>query len=464
MPKHPGTLKEPFWLIESRTVYKDLYIELDALLRGIDRFFNTKNLPIDPEDLTSKNFFHEMIIMRDSILRTLGILEVVLPESKKNAYWFKKFAETKFLSDQKRDSLADKEDDQETPEKWIFALYDSFVNFKGIISDVLKAKKIQYISFKNMGDIIRKEIRENNYFSPFKQRVHREFDIIDNPIISYIVKSIEDRKLKRSISMGMIFLFRQLRFLTCIDITTKRKISISCGLLILVMMRSEIGQILKFLGRETKKDHVKDLGDIFQQLSFSLSIEIKRVYQQELKNILNMKNIRNLRGRIENSHGILRNLIEQSIVKIAEYFDSDISGETIFATFITKFAQSVKLREDIYILHKLLTLFEENMSIKTKRTTALEALKNYMFYFESFTFKLLRYDDYEEFSTFFNNFLVYVKATPFESGNSKSLLDKLHNFRIYLETTLNHINNRTELQNNPLDVDRTKQLLMQYIQ
>lgn len=36
------------------------------------------------------------------------------------------------------------------------------------------------------------------------------------------------------------------------------------------------------------------------------------------------------------------------------------------------------------------------------RVKVFESLKSYMLYFESFTFRLLRYDDYEEFILFFN--------------------------------------------------------------
>ncbi|MEE9523654.1 MAG: hypothetical protein V3V59_02770 [Thermodesulfovibrionales bacterium] len=464
MAKSSKEFNEPFWLIESKDLYKDLYIELDAILKGIDRFFNTENLLFDTDNLPEINFYNELIILRDSILRVLSILEVVLPESKKNAFWFKKFAETKLYSEQKRDYLIKEIDDPLNPERFVFSLYDSFINFKNLIVDILKGKKINYLSFKNIGDIIRKEIRNNDYFNPFRLRIHPEFDIITNHEIGNIVKSIGDRKMKRSISTSFIVMFRTLRYLDCIDTTTKRKISISCGLLLLSMIRSDIRQTIKFFKRELKKDHLKEFHETLQQLSFSLSIEQKRVYNQELRNILQLKNIRNLRGRIENSHGILKNLIEQSIVQVAECFDSSIKGESIFSTFITKMGQSMKLREDIYILFKLLTLFEENLSIDTKRNSALDSLKNYMLYFESFTFKLLRYDDYEEFSKFFTEFLSNTKVTPFSSSNSMKLTDSVHNFKIYLETTLNHINNRTELQDHPIDVDRARQLLTQYIQ
>ena len=86
MAKSSNKFREPFWLVESKDLYKDLYIELDAILKGIDRFFNTENLLFDTDNLPEKNFYNELVILRDSILRVLGILEVVLPESKKNAF------------------------------------------------------------------------------------------------------------------------------------------------------------------------------------------------------------------------------------------------------------------------------------------------------------------------------------------------------------------------------------------
>ncbi len=456
------TTEEESWLSESKKNYRELYIELDAVLRGIDRFFNTENLPIESEDISNKNFYNELIIIRDAILRTLSILEVVLPEHKKNAFWFNKFAATKFLSDQKRDYIKEKEAVKNSPGRCIFILYDSFINFKNIIADILKSKKISYLSFQNMGDIIRKEIRGNRYFNPFKFNINPEFDTIENRNISNLVKNTGDKKTRRSISMSFIFLFRQLRYISCIDVATRRNISLSCGLIILTLIRSEIRQSIKFFQLELGKKHSREIEDLFQPLIFQLSMELKRVYNQELRNILEMKNIRNIRGRIENSYGILKNLFEQAIVQIAEYYDPTISGENIFIAFMTRFGQSMKLREDIYILHKLLTLFEENINIALKSFSMLESLKNYMLYFESFTFKLLRYDDYEEFSKFFNDFFTDTKDISFPLDNTK-LAGKVHNFIIFLETTLNHINNRSELQSKPLDMERAGQLLRQYI-
>jgi hypothetical protein len=94
----------------------NLFSELDVLLRGLDRYFNPENLTFS-ESVAVKNFYEELVTARDTILRVLGILEVVIPESKKNAYWFQKYAETKYLPASKIDEFRKGLYRQDTPEK-----------------------------------------------------------------------------------------------------------------------------------------------------------------------------------------------------------------------------------------------------------------------------------------------------------------------------------------------------------
>ncbi len=163
--------KEPKdWISVSKETRRELFSELDVLLRAVDRFFIIENLPSAKENLSESNFFDELSAVRDLILRTLSILEVIIPESKKNSYWFQKFAETKFLTDRNRDIFREELYKQDTPEKAIFLLYDSFVNLKGLVTDLLKSGDITYLSYMNIGQVLSKEIRENNYFNPFKKR------------------------------------------------------------------------------------------------------------------------------------------------------------------------------------------------------------------------------------------------------------------------------------------------------
>ena len=117
----------------------------------------------------------------------------------------------------------------------------------------------------------------------------------------------------------------------------------------------------------------------------------------------------------------------------------------------------MKLREDIYVLHKFLTLLEEQTVSPDDRADIFKSLKNFMFYFESFTFKLLRYDDYDEFASFFHD-LFSLKQFDFDK-----IQERIHNFNIFLETTLRHLSNRAEFTGKPLNTERAEKLFQQYL-
>jgi uridine kinase len=43
-------------------------------------------------------------------------------------------------------------------------------------------------------------------------------------------------------------------------------------------------------------------------------------------------------------------------------------------------------------------------------------------------------------------------------------MEKIHNFRIFLETTLRQIANRTELRDKPVDMKRVDKIINQYLE
>ncbi|MBI5639644.1 MAG: hypothetical protein HZA17_04380 [Nitrospirae bacterium] len=450
------------WVSASLNNNELLFSELDVLLRALDRFFNLENLTISSEDLTSKNFYDELITARDSILRVLGILEVVIPESRKNAYWFQKFAETKLLSTRKRDDFRENLYKQDTPEKGLYLLYDSFINLKGVISDLIRTGNISYMGFMNIGHMISKEIRENRFFNPFCKDLNPQFDYISNADISGIVRSLKQKEVKKYVSIIYIYLFRFIRFMSFIDIATSRSGSLNSSLIILILLRAEIRMFQGYIEKVMKKIRDPELEMLLKSIAYQFSMENRRVYLQELRDIHRKKASPHFRGKIENSHGILKNLTEQSIVQLTHFFKPDIKGEEIFSSFVTRFQQSLRLREDIFVLLKLIELLSGKAGSPQERLRVFESIKNYMLYFESFTFRLLRYDDYEEFVHFFSG-MNAVKQDTITGAGFQKVMERVIHFKIYLETTLRHIANRAELRETELNAERVEDLLRQYI-
>lgn len=450
------------WVGDSKKANHRLFSELDVLLRALDRFFNIDDLISAGDDVTNRNFYEELVTVRDTILRVLGVLEVVVPENKKNAYWFQKFAETKLLSAQGRDDFREDLYRQDTPEKGLYLLYDSFINLKGVISDLIRTGTISYMGFMNIGHMIGKEIRENIYFSPFRKNLNPEFDTITSPKISGIVRSIGQKEVRKHLSVIYIYLFRIIRYMGFIDIETQRPISLNVSLIILILLKSEIAAFQGYVEKALKKIDDPELEGLLMAVSYQFSMENRRVYLQELRDIQRKKASPHFRGKIENCHGILRNLTEQTVVQLAQHFRPDIEGEEIFASFVTKIQQSIRLREDIVVLHRFIAMIREKAANPGERLKVFESMRGYMLYFESFTFRLLRHDDYEEFIMFFNE-IHSARRDVIMGPGFKKLLDMIRHFDVYLETTLRHISNRPELGDKVIDMGRVESLIGQYM-
>lgn len=452
-------ISELNWLSQSKKKYPETFSELNTLLKSIDRFFNIDNLPISKDDLTNRNFFHELVAVREVVLRIISLLEAVIPEGKRNAYWFQKFAQTKFLSDKKRDALRDELYRQDTPEKSLLLLYDSFVNIKGLVSDIMKTEHIPFLTFSNIGQLIGKEIGENVFFNPFKRDIDPDLDVIENKEVSRVVRSIADKGIKKIVSLMLVHLFKLLRYLKSVD-CSQRFGSLGAALVVLILIRSEIEGLRTYM---KKTDSVKDndLSMLFKSISYQFAMESKRVYNQELKEVFRDRSVSHLKARIENGHGILKNLIEQSVIQIVQFFSPSIKGEEVFENFITRLEQSLKLREDVILLHRFLKLFEDSKSFK-ERQRVFDAMINYMFYFQSFTFRLLRYEDYEQFSIFFDKILSI--GQELKDKNIQGLLEEIHKFRIFVETCIRQISNRSELLNTQPDMEKIERSLRQYLQ
>ncbi|GBE02699.1 hypothetical protein BMS3Bbin06_00458 [bacterium BMS3Bbin06] len=450
------------WVLTAKKQKKEFFSELDVLLRALDRFFNPDNLPISESRYTGRNFYNEMLAVRDVILRILSILENVIPENKKNAFWFQKFAEQKFLTDRKRDRFRENLYQQDSPEKSVFFLYDSFINLKVLIHDLLVSEKISYNAYRNFGELIVREIRENKLFDPFRKDIDPEYDSIDNRDISAVVRSIKDRNSRRIASGIFLYLFRFLRYLSHMEVTSHLSVSLNCSYLILVLLRSETRELKGYLDEIISASRSKSLSNVLESISFQFSMEIKRVYEQELWDILTLGTSSQIRGRIENSYGILFNTTEQCIVQLARHFSTGLEGEKIFPSFETKLEQSLKLREDIFVLYRLFRIFEENFEDQERRATLFASIRGYMLYFESFTFRLLRYEDYEDFARFFDGFLDIAPDYLYDDKADK-ILQKCNRFSIFLKTTLNLVSQRSELVKRPLDKARAEETLRQFL-
>jgi len=448
------------WVASSKEKNKDAFSELDVLLRALNRFFDVENLPFSKGEVTSKNFVNELTTARDVILGVLGLLEAVIPESRRKIYWFQKFAVAQYLPNKRRDAFHEELLSQDTAEKSLLLLYDSFINLRGIVTDILRTEHIPYLTFANIGETAGKNIRENAYFNPFRKDLNPDFDVIENREVSGVVRSIREKELKKYVSVLLLYLFKFLRYLRFSDKANKLGL-LNVSLLIILLLRSEIPLFMAHTGNRSGRFSDGRLEALGESILYQFSIESRRVFEQELKEPFSGVSLKHLKGKLENSHGILRNLTEQSIIQIVHLFKPEISGSEIFESFVTNLEQSLRLREDTLILHRFLLLIENEKS-EEGRLEVFGGMKNFMLYFQSFTFRLLRHDDYEAFSSFFEKALTFADR-DISGKNAAKFMDRIRSFKIFLETCLRQLSNRSELLDRPVEMERIEASLRQYL-
>jgi len=182
------------------------------------------------------------------------------------------------------------------------------------------------------------------------------------------------------------------------------------------------------------------LHEIYDSLVYSLPFEMKKVISTELVDISVARQPDIVRARVENSHGILKDCFQQSLVQLAQVFDPLVQGRDIFEDFTAKFEQSVELREQLARLVHVVREFQ------AKRDDAAAAdMKEAISRFYDTDMKYLMYRDWSGFELFYIEIL--------KCGHLAGLQQIGHRFETFLVTLFREVQKRSILQAAPLDPD-----------
>jgi hypothetical protein len=157
------------------------------------------------------------------------------------------------------------------------------------------------------------------------------------------------------------------------------------------------------------------------------------VINTELMDISVARQADSIRARIENSHGILKDCFQQSVVQLAQVFDSDVMGRHIFPDFTAKLEQSVELRDGLAGLIRAVREFQ----VRRDQPTAVR-MKEEISRFYDTSMKYLMYRDWPGFELFFIEIL--------KCGSLTALQQIAHRFETFLMTLYREVQKRSILQ------------------
>jgi hypothetical protein len=457
--------------------YRMLF-ELEILLKGLDRFFNVENLPLaNMHQVITLNFVDELEIILQFVDRVVELSGMLLDASRQEDYQFKYYVENKLLGDYERSRWREAVLSQETPEASLFVLYSTFLNLREILRGLTQLKVVPYTTFFNTGNLISREMLGNRFFNPSRPVEFRpEFDKVNNKRIGMIVRAIADPQLQRNVSIVVLAFNRLLQYLRFIEPGSKSIEELKSSLLFFALIHSESKYLMDFMETNlpdrlaANEDELRwPFVSACDSLSFQLQMELKKIHAGELLNLAKQKKLESVKTAVENSHGILMSFFQQSVIQILKVFEAGLVGEEIFPVFISRRRQSLKLREDLAVFRSLMEKFEE-ITETTEAGMHLDTYLKYLLLQKGFvakmrrdTMPLMRYHDLVEFE----KYMKFVENLALDDLHVMDKLDKFKMeskfFKILVETTLGHIDNRAELMGAPLDAAKVERRLKRFV-
>jgi hypothetical protein len=176
--------------------------------------------------------------------------------------------------------------------------------------------------------------------------------------------------------------------------------------------------------------------DSLDSASYTASLELKKVYSQELTGLAGIRPVPSVFARVETACELLSDSFRQILADFARVIEPTLEPSDLFPNFKTKLDQSLELRQNLWQLLQAVRGGEQNPD-KGQLDSVTKELRE----FTENTLSFLFHKDRETLERFAEEIFVTTEK--------KDIVPILHRFGAYLETLLGQINMRTVLADHP---------------
>jgi hypothetical protein len=436
---------------------EDLLFELETMLRGIERYFNLHNLPIDPsESVVNRDFREELTHVRDAMAQAIRAARKLLDPASDQRMVFRRYIESTVADDRARRELLEEELDQDTPQESLFVLRQSLEALRSIVDQLLKADFCSFGVYNDIGNLLLREIVLNRYFRPFRPLEFRlEYDRVSSVRLLELLGAL-DEEVRQPFTMAFLGLFRLLHYLDRVETPPDGKAS-PRGRVILALVRSEAMSLAawmqgEFLGALPLKRHktaaIRSSRDLLE--------EGQRITRQVLGSVES--------GPETTSRATeaFRELFRAQVVALVKALDPECAPAD-FESISSPVERAERLRTDLWAFA---TLAEGAARALRKgpggpSRNALATLQGFLRYFHGVGYQLLRHGDFEPFDRF-ARLLLETSRIPDGDAPRERLADDLHLFSQMAQTALGHVTRRSTLAGRRFDEKAARALMSRF--
>lgn len=428
---------------------EEILFELEMLLRGIDRFFNLRNLFGETQPPQDRDWREELKATRDAVHRGVHLSRKLIAQPQEQALLFRSFVEGSLPDDRARARLGAELREQRTPEESLFLLRSGLLAHQGILDHLLRLDTAPQSLFLDLGRALQHELFVSRYFCPPAALEFRaEYDRIGSVLLLEGLRLLDDERKRKAFALGLLASFRALRSLRYVPsppVPHTRRV-----LVILSLVRSELQALVGYLENDLPRLCANVTGvaaaanagkAAAQQIRDTLA-SVPPILAQPLTD----------RDQLDQQRDKLVEATKQCVGVLANALDPAMGFYALFEDDSARTDQSERLRKDLWVFREMCRYTARALEQPGATPDAAEPLRRYATEFRDVGYQLLRHSDRE----LFDRFLDLLEGWSGRRGESTAirlqrLRDDCQRFAEILERALDLVSRRTELSRIPID-------------
>ena len=472
------------WEHKEHTLFR-----FEMLLKGLVCFGNPVNHPGAPrraEPVVAREFNSELDVVR-SVVRAIVETGRELSGGRDSSLVFQRYLESVLVQDQARIQIAKQSLSQDTPEQSLALLLGAMENLQEVIEGLALAPHVSYRLFSSVIRLCQREIHRSVYFDPLAALEFRtEFDRIRAVEVLEVINGIHLDPARRVVALTFLALFRQLRYLDLIAADQVRGRSFGPLFASLALLRSDARALAIFLRRDSagwlangfgrlfetvgppqladRYDRLvddfgtlKSLRELLGSIGNQLGLELRKVYEQQIPALEEVETKDDLSQAIDQATDYLRGYLQNAIVLLAREFDPALDGERLFVDYTSQSIRSERLRRDIWMFQQILRAFiakahgSADAADQWGGLATFRFVRDFVSYFKSMGYQLLRYSDYERFDRFLSLVDRLRDGDVLEVQRVHQVITACDDFLEFLGQMFDAVGRREELRGVPFD-------------
>lgn len=432
------TVLETSALFSNRIKY-DYLFEMEMWLKGIERFFVLDCLPLSPFERSHaslKNYVEEVAAVRSGVSHLALLTTHLLGEGKEDLASFLLYLDSQVT---RQGTSAAETRRRSSAETELALVIEKLDDYSKILDELSRAPFLPLQTYLSLGRILVGTLKQDpNLGVLFRENLRPVLDRASKQSLSRVLASVSEPAQKGALAALFVELFKGLRYTEIIRDAIGSPATAKRALLVFSLIKGEAEQLATFIKKRLlpRFPDESPIGEGLERLVFSIEMEVRKVMEVELVDVVLMKDPKLIFARMEDASGILRDLFQQSVIGLAETFSSEVDGKVLFPDYRTRLEQSLKLRDDLWMLVVTTGSFMKNPD---KRT-----LRNLVGELDSFRRGAMRYLMFKDWSLF----------ERFHAGFSrerqpKAFLPAANQFDVFLRTLVREIGKRSVLSTHP---------------